>query len=107
MNEEPLLGKMVTFIGFGWEPHPILPHHDLQICFYHYLEKGENNYIICLSEIKGKINISFNRKGLGKDVPGDLIADYAQRRIKGVMSYKDFKKIMVQGFTNMKWEWMG
>src|SRR5688572_1830644 len=92
-----LFGKIATMIGFGFAEHPLKPKHFLSVVFY----KTPEEYVICLSEGPNQgmtlaQRADQQRSGLGEEVPGMLIAPFAQRSLEAKFPLDEFKKIMTE-----------
>ncbi len=104
MTNEPRSGlnqKTLIFLGFCFVSHPLKKNWQVQICVYKIV-KSDNNYVIATSEMQ-KGDVWLAQQGLGKEVPGALIAPYAARRLEGI-PLVEFKKLMEEN-TPGKWYW--
>jgi hypothetical protein len=102
INRGDLNRKMAKLVGFGYEQHPLNKKWWIHVVFY-WIQPDE--WIICLGEVKDKPKPEEMRPHLGDMVPGAAIAPYAERNIKGLKSYDEFKKMVLVGFPEISFEW--
>jgi len=63
IGKSTLLFKQGRLIGFTFLKHPIRRNRQLHLVFYHI--ESENQFVLCLSEVRGKGNPGLMRPYLG------------------------------------------
>ena len=105
IGRSTLLGRRLTYWGFGISPHPMNPNGWVQTTVYQFSQ----GFVICLSEGERPFDFDAAVSALGQETQGDEIYRFAQRLIEVKNPTKDFMddfRITLQAsMPGSQWRW--
>ena len=92
-----LVGKTLRMVGFGFGPHPMEAGAYIHAVLY---RQTRRSFVLCLSDV-ARPDVDMARSGLGCEVDGGLIAQFAVRHLEGRL------KVVRPALESISvvWEW--